>query len=121
MKVGLTITRSFINWLPLWAAFLVLAGCSQPRQPPQQQQAQFVRRIEWCVVRDGRRVEPPLKRFDSIRLYSEGSHRICFDLQRLARGEEHAPLDLTRIQSFHFCVKGLSGPRRVDLHRVLLR
>jgi hypothetical protein len=71
-------------------------------------------------VRDGRRAASGKKRFDSVETYSAGRHTRCFDLEALARGDEFAPVDLSRIQSLHFVVLGADGPRSVDLVRVYL-
>jgi hypothetical protein len=71
-------------------------------------------------VRDGRYVEPPGKRFDFRSCYQPGHHTICFDLRRLAKGDEFAPLDMTQIQSFHFVVRGMARDQRVLVHRVYL-
>jgi VanZ family protein len=71
-------------------------------------------------VRDGRKVEPPRKRFDLERRYPAGLHRVVIDLQELAAGTPFAPLDLSRIQSFHFLVTELTEPRTVLLHEIVL-
>jgi len=71
-------------------------------------------------VRDGRKVRPPLRRFDLEREYVAGRHRVVIDLQDLAAGQQFAPLDLTRIQSLHIVATQLTEPRTLYLHKIEL-
>lgn len=71
-------------------------------------------------IRDGRKVSEPLKRFDLDREYTAGDHRVSIDLSTLARGEQFAPLDLSRVESFHFVVQHVGEPRTVYLRSVRL-
>lgn len=71
-------------------------------------------------VRDGMKVEPPAKRFDLLRRYESGTHSVCIDLGSLARGDEFAPLDFSRVQSLHLGLNQLTGPRELLLHSVHL-
>ena len=71
-------------------------------------------------IRDGRKVSGPLKRFDLEREYTAGEHRITIDLSALARGEQFAPLDLSRVESFHYVVGNIDQPRTVYLRSVRL-
>jgi hypothetical protein len=71
-------------------------------------------------IRDGRRVSEPLKRFDLVREYTAGGHQVCIDLRALARGDQFAPLDLSRVESFHFVVQHLGQPRTINLRSVRL-
>ena len=49
-----------------------------------------------------------------------GRHRVVIDLQDLAAGQQFAPLDLTRIQSFHIAATQLTEPRMLYLHKIEL-
>lgn len=71
-------------------------------------------------VRDGLKVTPPAKRFDLVRRYESGTHHVCIDLDSLARGDEFAPLDFSRVQSLHLGLNQLTGPRELLLHSVHL-
>ena len=71
-------------------------------------------------VRDGRKVQPPRRRFDLQRRYLAGRHCVAIDLEDLAAGNRFAPLDLSTIQSFHIVVTGLTEPRTLFLHRIAL-
>jgi hypothetical protein len=71
-------------------------------------------------VRDGRRVVGPQKRFDMEESYAAGQHHVRIDLKSLARGDEFAPLDLTRIESFHFAMPHLVGSHTVYMQKVWL-
>ena len=72
-------------------------------------------------VRDGRRVAPPQERFDLRQHYNIGNHQVTIDLEALARGDEYAPIDLTRVQSFHFVVQNMRASQSVLIHRVYLK
>lgn len=71
-------------------------------------------------IRDGRKVTGPLKRFDLEREYSAGDHRVCIDLEALARGEEFAPLDLSRVESFHLVLPNSDRPRTIFVRSIHL-
>jgi hypothetical protein len=73
-------------------------------------------------VRDGRRVDPPLERFDMYDVYAKGRHDVAIDLKRIARGSAStAPVDTSRVESFHIFVDDPQGrPRALRLHRVWL-
>jgi VanZ family protein len=71
-------------------------------------------------VRDGRKARPPLRRFDLERVYVAGRHRVVIDLHDLAAGQRFAPLDLTRIQSFHIVATQLTESRTLYLHTIEL-
>jgi hypothetical protein len=71
-------------------------------------------------VRDGRRIVGDRKRFDLQQQYEVGNHKVKIDLQSLARGDEFAPLDLTRIQSFHIVARDLQHSRELILEHVRL-
>jgi len=71
-------------------------------------------------VRDGRKVETPRKRFDLEHRYRAGRHRVVIDLEDLAAGNQFAPLDISRIQSFHFVVTELAEPRTLFLQQISL-
>lgn len=64
-------------------------------------------------IRDGNKVAPPQRRFDLERKLEAGEQVVEIDLQDLAAGKQFSPLDLARIQSFHFAVFGLTEPRTV--------
>jgi hypothetical protein len=71
-------------------------------------------------VRDGKKVAPPLQRFDLVRDFVPGQHCVVIDLKDLAAGTQFAPLDLSRVQSFHIVATNLSGPRTVFLRQIYL-
>jgi hypothetical protein len=72
-------------------------------------------------VRDGRRVDAPLERFDRHAVYPPGRHRAVIDLGQLARGTPPvAPLDMHAVQSFHIIVDPTPEPREIKVHRVWL-
>lgn len=72
-------------------------------------------------IRDGRPVAAPQRRYDLQQLYLPGTHRLVVDLDRLSRGDDHcAPVDVSRVQSLHFCVINTERPRTVFLHRLVL-
>ncbi|MCG8583927.1 MAG: hypothetical protein MI757_04355 [Pirellulales bacterium] len=71
-------------------------------------------------IRDGRRVEPPAKRFDDRRRFASGTHRISFDLEMLATGVEFSPLDMKRVRAFLFVVDRTDETREIRMHRLYL-
>jgi hypothetical protein len=71
-------------------------------------------------VRDGRRVEPPQRRFDLMARYAAGQHSVVIDLVDLAAGTQFAPLDLSRIQSLHIVVMPSTEPRTLILRTLVL-
>jgi hypothetical protein len=71
-------------------------------------------------VRDGRKLPEPARRVHLERRYPAGRHRVCVDLPALARGEEFAPVDLARVESFHLVVSDLDRPRTVFVHGIRL-
>jgi hypothetical protein len=71
-------------------------------------------------VRDGRPVAPPRRRFDLEQRYTAGKHGVVIDLVELGAGTRFAPLDLSRVQSFHFVVTQSAGPRTLFVHSVTL-
>ncbi len=71
-------------------------------------------------IRDGRKVIRPQRRFDWHAHLAAGRHTIRIDLDAVARGGEFAPVDLARVQSFHFGLAGLRQPRTVVLERIYL-
>lgn len=71
-------------------------------------------------IRDGRRVQAPQVRFDLVQQFPAGQHQVKIELPSLERGDAYAPLDLTRIQSFHLSAPGLQTERVILLHRIYL-
>ena len=71
-------------------------------------------------IRDGRKVIRPQRRFDWHAHLAAGRHTVRIDLDAVARGGEFAPVDLARVQSFHFGLAGLRQPRTVVLERIYL-
>jgi hypothetical protein len=74
----------------------------------------------WLSIRDGRQVRRPQRRFEWQARLAAGRHTVRIDLDAVAKGEEFAPIDLTRVQSFHFGLAGLRQPRTVLLERIFL-
>ena len=72
-------------------------------------------------VRDGRRVAPLRRRFDQRAVYQAGRHVVRIDLGEVSRGSEAvAPIDVSRVQSFHVIVEPGDQPRVLTIHRVWL-
>lgn len=71
-------------------------------------------------IRDGRQIQAPRVRFDLVQQFPAGRHHVEIDLPSLARGDAYAPLDLTRIQSFHLSAAGLQTERVILLHQLYL-
>lgn len=69
-------------------------------------------------IRDGRKVEPPAKRFDYRAQLEAGTHDIAFDLTELAEGQQYAPLDVSRIRSIHLVFYDSDG--EVAIHELIL-
>jgi hypothetical protein len=72
-------------------------------------------------VRDGRRVEPPLRRFDLGNIYPSGPQLVTIDLGQLARGSATvAPINVKAVQSLHIIVDSGNAARPLRLERVWL-
>jgi hypothetical protein len=72
-------------------------------------------------VRDGRRVEPPRRRFDVNQIYALGRHVVAIDLDQISRGStDVAPVDVSAVQSFHIILDAKHTRRVVRLHRIWL-
>lgn len=71
-------------------------------------------------IRDGRHVEPPEHRFDQTATFPPGEHRVRFDLESLARGDEFAPLLIQRVKSFHLDVRHAVESQTVLVRRLQL-
>lgn len=72
-------------------------------------------------VRDGRHVDPPLRRFDLGNTYPRGRQVMTIDLQQIARGSAVvAPVNVSAVQSLHIIVDAGNATRPLRLERIWL-
>ena len=71
-------------------------------------------------IRDGIKIDQLERRFRLDQTYQAGEHHVCIDLEALRAGEEFAPVDISRVQSFHIVMTGLEQPRTLFVYRVYL-